>query len=264
VIRTLPELFAHARGIGCVGPHRCFYCGASCAEKYSSDDFVKETFNGYLDVSYPYGKYVCEGCVLCLADAATIRQICGKESFVKKNAMRLFSWIVTGTEVWAATKAHLSQLRSLCLGPPQPPFAFSLSEQGQKHLLYRGVVNHGREPYTLTLEGDRVLVYRTELESRLLLFRRVAAACGKPSLLEPDTTWAATMILERYADGEEILETWQRVRQQPLSRLAAFLTPSREECQRDCPETAPGTDPGNLASPTGRAGRSGQPGLFDG
>jgi hypothetical protein len=174
--------------------------------------------------------------VLCLRESAEITLIDGE--IRRGQKVRGYSWVVTANSALAATKAHLEQLRALCLDPPEPPFAIVLTDSGQTHQLYRGTVNHSREVVTVTLEaepvtyraGQRVFYRPDELAPRLDLCGRLIAATGKPALREPITQRFALAVMERYCDGEALLNLWTRVREQPLSRLAAWISPAKETC----------------------------------
>ena len=90
-------------------------------------------------------------------------------------------------------------------------------------------MNHSTAPMTVTLEAERVLYRRADLADRLALCGRLIAATGKPALREPINVRFGIAVLDRYRDGESLLREWSRVREQPLSRLAAWLSPAKEE-----------------------------------
>jgi len=172
--------------------------------------------------------------VLCLREDADIELIDGVKRAGQK--VRCYSWVVAGGRAIAATKAHLTHLRALCLEPPEPPFAIVLSESGQKHLLYRGAVCRSREVVTVTLEEERVTYRVPELRDRLDLVGRLVAATGKPALAEPPNVRFGMAVLDRFPEsGEQLLMTWESVREEPLSRLAAFLSASKEVCGNQYP-----------------------------
>jgi hypothetical protein len=214
-----------------------------------------------------------------LREDAEVDQIDGVRRRVTKGCMRAFSWVVTAEEALAASKAHLARLRSACLAPPAPPFAVVLSDSGKTHQLYKGIVNRSAAAVTLTLEGDRVDYRPGELADLLRLAGRIAAACGKPALDAPDAG-RAIRLFGRYPDSaESLLWSWQSLAGSPTWRLASWLCPPKEECERE--HAAELGSPGHgLAPPqVGGAGRPaaegdgrrrghgdprrGQPTLFD-
>ena len=277
-MRTVPELLACSFGITCFGSHRCFYCGASCDETYLSSEYVKGSFNGRGEVIAPGSPAVCAGCVLCLRESCDLIQITGEPRNVRVAAMRAFSWLVTADQSRAGSKAHLAELRAVALNPPPVPWALVLSDSGQKHLLYRGVVNHDGPPWVVTLEGERVSYSPSELSCRMILCGQLIAATGKPALAEPVTIRLASSVIGRYRDGELLVENWNRVRTEPLSRLAAWLSPKKELCEHEYPgdivaESKPigrtipivTPDPGHGSVPpqTRGPGRSGSGGRHD-
>lgn len=250
IIRSVPELLANAYGLRCEGPCRCFYCGAACdAERYPASTYVKSSFNGRGEVAAPGSPAVCEGCVLALREKAPIVLIDGERR--DGQMMRGYSHVLHGGRHHAATKAHLDRIRALCLDPPEPPFAIVLSDSGQTHQIYRGVVNHSRETVVATLEGARVAFRPDELRERLSLCGKLVAATGKPALSESVTTRFAVAVMERFRDGEILVEEWVRAREQPLSRLAAWLCPNKEASNLEHPCDA---GHGIAAAETGRAG----------
>lgn len=267
----MPELFARALGAACSGPLRCFYCGAACDGGLTAAVHVKDSFTGQSEVAAPGSPAVCAGCVLCLREAADIPLIDGTTRYVSKCAMRAWSWIVTNDRVIAASKAHLRQLRNLCLQGPDGdgPWAIVLNDSGKKQLLYRGAVNQSRaEPWTVTLETERVTYRREQLKDRLALTTRLIAATGKPALAEPVSVRFALSVFDYFLDGESLVHEWSRVQDQPLSRLAAWLSPKKEDAQREYPREQPGPTPrpgsagpardghGSVPPETRRPGRS--------
>src|SRR5271170_5086680 len=153
MIQTVPKLVSKILGTYEDGESLCFYCGASCTKRYAACDYVLSSFTGRNNVIQPGSYRVCSGCVLCLRESCDVEMIDGVSRHVAKAAMRSFSWVLSD-RMLAASKAHLTQLRHVCLFPPEPTYAIVLSDSGKKHLLYRGVVNHSREVVTVTLEEE--------------------------------------------------------------------------------------------------------------
>lgn len=232
---SIPHLLAMAHGETCDGPHRCLYCCAPCDGRHLAADHVKSSFTGRNGVAAPGSPYVCAGCTLALREDAEIVMIDGTVRRVPKGCMRAFSWIVTRDRAHAASKAHLDHLRAACLDPPEPPFAIVLSDSGQTHQLYRGVVNHGGEPVVVTLEAERIAYRVADLAGLLPVAARYCAATGKPALAEPVQAHGAMKVIERYRGGEAVVLTWERVWSTPLGRLAAWLCPPRDDCREEYP-----------------------------
>jgi CRISPR type IV-associated protein Csf1 len=230
---TASELFAACRGVEFrTGPHTCYYCLARCDDSYSSAEFVKSSFTSRDTVGC--GDYVCAGCVAAMNEKSTITLANGE---VRENQkIRCYSWVLSGSTAIAATKAHRDWLLRQCLVPPRPPFAIVISDSGQKHLLYRGRVSRSRDSVVVTLEGEQIIYSPDELQRRLQLCKRVAAAIGKPGLSVIPRPSALAKLIEHHSD-ESLPETWLKVREMPLTRLAIWFTPAKKECEIEYPIT---------------------------
>lgn len=230
---TLTNLFAAARGAELrPGSQRCFYCGAACDETYSASDWVKDTCTIRQYAAAPLSRYVCAGCSAAFSECVDV-QVFGESAPRPAMRVRLFSWIVTEHLAVAATKAHLAELRRVCLDPPEPPFGVVLSDSGQKHLLYLGRVNRTRESVSVLLEEERIEYAPAELAERLELVKKLCAATGKPALGErPNFNFY--LGLEKTFGSVELAEEWEKIWATPLSRLAAWLCPNREESRNEC------------------------------
>lgn len=257
MIRTVPELMLSlVSGVESAGDHRCYYCGAPCGDARTVKEHVKPTFTARSSVARPGSGHVCEGCVLCLRQDAALTLIDGETRTDQKS--QGYSWVLGGGKVVAATKAHVNQLREVCLSPPEPPFAIVLSDSGQRHWLYCGVVNHASDPIVVTLEGERVRYSPDELRARLDLCGRLVAATGKPALAEPVDVRFAAAVMEYHSDGQSLVETWDVVRTESLSRLAGWLTQKKEECRLVYPsDTAALAEARRTSDPTPAGGTGG-------
>lgn len=221
----LPEFYAQAMGIEFrSGSERCCFCGSLCDASNLAKNHVKPTFTSRDTIRG--GDYVCDGCVATMDQKATIRLACGEVRENQKS--QLYSYVITATKVIAATKAHRQWLLDQCLSPPDPPFAISISDSGQKHLLYLGVVNRKRDVIQVTLEGESIRYRPTELSNRLNICMRIAAVLGKPSLRDQLNIIQLGKLFEVY--GDDFIVSWMNVREQPLTNLAIWLTPKKEEC----------------------------------
>ena len=231
MVHSVPELICHAARLGFGGHRFCFFCGAKCGEGNTTVEHLKDSFTGWSSVARPASKYVCDGCVWCMRDTAEIHKIDGTSAIISRAAVRAFSWIVTMESALAASKSHFAELRQACLnGLPSDAWAIVLSDSGQKHLLYRGAVNQGGSEWTVTLEEEPITYRSEQLASRLELCKKLAAVRGKPSLAEPIDANFAIAVASHFRDGDSLLQEWSKVWGQPLSRLAAWLTPRKDEC----------------------------------
>lgn len=238
--RSLPELYAAAHAQVCSGAHRCYYCGAPCGTEFPTSapgnaGHVKDSFTGRDTVRCPGSPWVCAGCVLCLREDCTVTLPDGS---TKDGQMaRTYSWVITGNRAVAASKAHVEYLRRVCLSPPEPPFAISLSPDGQKHYLYRGVANRSREVFTVTFAGEPIVLYPLALLGILNYAGQLAACIGKPGLADPFAPSGVAAVFERYGNvaGEIAVKQWDYYRATGLGRLAQFLCPPKEQCQREYP-----------------------------
>lgn len=248
---TAPQLFAAARGtLNPVGTHRCFYCGGVADESMPAAEHVKPSFTARDTVCG--GEWVCTGCVESQNEQADVVLANGTRRTGQR--VRLYSWVLSQAGAVAATKANRDFLLDSLLSPPEPPWCISLSDSGQKHLLYRAVVNHtASPPFVVTLEGEPI-EYRPEpLTERLTLCRQVAAVCSVPGLREELQPMALMRLIEHFAD-DTLPARWQEVCQEPLTRLAIWFTPSREECLVEFPGiavSARGADDGGVPPEAG-------------
>lgn len=226
---TACELLAIANGIKCEGEHKCVFCGAKAYREHA----LSETFTSHDTLVRPSSKHICEGCVIALQEAGTGTRPDGQEYTVNKSFRRMHTHIITEKQVVIATKEHIEFIRNTCLNPPEPPFVISIAISGQKHILYRGAVNRIREHVQVTLEGEKIEYHINNLKTRLELTSRLVAATGKPALASGMSVSMWFAVCDRYGrdNGGIYCKEWEKVQYEPLSRLAAFLTPKKEVCQ---------------------------------
>ena len=230
-LSTASQLFAKARGIDPgIGEHRCFYCLAPCNDKHKSSDYVKRSFTGRDTVGG--GDYVCAGCVEATNEKADIELIDGEKRTGQK--IRSYSWVITEDKAIAATKSHRSEILSVLLDPPKPPYSIVISDSGQKHLIYRGKVCHSQSVITATLEGEPITFRPKVLSANLKLCKQVASAIGKPALSEEPTISQLVKITDHHQD-ETLAYIWPLIRTQRITRLSIWLTPSKKECELEFP-----------------------------
>lgn len=232
---TASELFS---GISLPGLYRCYYCGASCDDQYRSSTYVKDTFTNRDIVKYPQSLTVCQGCVDSLGLGDDAMNMIDGSIRVRENSRgmqpRLYSWILTPRRRLAATKAHIALLRDAILEPPEPPFVIILADSGQKQLIFRAPIALDRLVFPVMLEDSVIEVIPDLLTERIAQAVPIVAALGKPALLG-DLSFSSWTRVQEYFGSIDLLEKWIDMRSQPLSRLAAWLSPSKEEAQIEYP-----------------------------
>lgn len=191
------------------------------------------TFWDWDVIANPRGKFQCHGCSEALDSK---REMDGRD---KLQRTWTYSWLITEQSATPWTKANIREMRETCLNPPSAPWALAIAESGQKHILFRTPVNcSDKPPFVVELELIRVMYQPAELGERIDLCNRISAACGKPSMGGP-LELSHAMRLHEYHGDEGILlaDTWQRISNEPITRLAAFLCLNSEEAKRECPKT---------------------------
>lgn len=225
MLQTAPQLFA---GVPNEGTEICFFCGGRCHQDHLATDYVKSSFTQLASVNRT--RYVCKGCVEAMTEGVSLTLVDG---VVKHNQKpRGYSWVLTPNKKLACTKAHRAILLDLCLDPPITPFCICLSDSGQKHLLYSAVVNSTRDPITVTLEGVEITYRPSELRSRLRLAMQVCAVTGKPPMTDELGTMNQIALFDHYGN-DQVLRAWNACWREPLSRLAVWLCPPKEDCIRE-------------------------------
>lgn len=213
-------LLATAYGNPCTGLGRCFYCG-NPAEPIPLD--LRSSFNDWWNVAYPSSDKICNGCHLALDEKLSMD---GRE---KSQKTRNWSWFVTAKE--ARPLGDIAAIRDACLRPPSEPWALAIAVSGQKHVLFRTPGNAGGEPFAVQLETQTVLYRVADLQSRLGLAKRIAAASGKPALTSRLDTGLAMRVLETCT--EQQLLDWFDHAAEPINQLAAHICNTKVECQNE-------------------------------
>lgn len=232
---TTPALLARALGHAQdSGPHACFYCGHACDGSHAVHDYISGCFTGWSAVARPDSLYVCSGCVLATRESVEL------DGYDKPQRMRSMSWVITSASARHYSKGRIADLRAVLLDPPEPPFSLVLAVSGQKHIIYLSPVNQTRGVVTVQFELERVTYRPAALAERIRLCTQIAAATGKPALSEPPTASLAVRLAQYYGGDIEPLMIWFDQWQSPLSRLAAYLTPRKEDCVLEYPGIATG------------------------
>lgn len=245
---TASSLFSSKKYLG-NEKFRCYYCGAPCGDEYRTKDYVKDTFTNRDIVKFPGSPYVCTGCVESLGQGPDEILMIDGTVKVRENSRgmqpHLYSWILTQDKKLAATKAHISFLRETILNPPEPPFAIILADSGQKQLIFRAPVAMSREVFQVMLEDAVIEVNPEQLLDRLALALPIVAALGKPALLD-EITVSSCIQYHKYFGDIDALEKWLEVKNEPLSRLAAWLSKNKEDAQNEYQPIDRGTVPAKI------------------
>jgi CRISPR type IV-associated protein Csf1 len=233
---TASRLFAGNRHK--TGTQRCWFCGVHCDETYSAQDYIKSTFTNYDLAKQPQSKHVCQGCIESLGQGEDEMVMLDGTIKRRENQRgmqpRMYSWILTADGRTAFTKAHIALARArMAFNPPAPPFAIVLADTGQQQLIFRAPVALNQECYPVMLEQEEITVIPSLLKERLEIITPVIAALGKPAILG-DITIGSYIAYEKYHGNTTGLEKWVEIKNEPLSRLAAWLGKTKEEAQYEC------------------------------
>ena len=251
---TVSMLLAQTKGIKIKGNELCFYCGEICNTDYHIKQYVKSTFTGRATVRNPKSEYICAGCQLAFQEKIIIEIDNQKR---ENQKMRGYSWVITEKYSNPHTKAHISILREICINPPLPPFAIILAESGQKHLIYRGIVNYDYQEVTISLEEEHITYKPNNLKERINVIKPSVAAIGKIAIKEELTQRIINSYWE-YNRNDKIYD-FLKVQFESLTRLAVWLSPNKKECQNECRKI----DSGNIPEENSRIiERYSQPDLF--
>ncbi len=212
------ELIAIASGTPCRGEQKCFYCGNPSGEHAVE---IGSSFNDWSSVAYPNSESICSGCKIAFDEK---RQIAGRDKLQK---VRNWSWMVTdgGMTILGSPK----DIRQSCLVPPSGRFAIAVAVSGQKHILWRAPVNQPGDIVVVQMEMTRVVYRPDELDRTLQRAKKIVAASGKPALTQPIDTGLYVRLAEAGLSDLDIMQ-WFDLAASPLSQLAAFICPPKEEC----------------------------------
>lgn len=236
MIKTASQLFAQSLGISCHGKNLCYYCGGSCGAEFPAKNHVKSSFSDTDIVQRPGSEFVCAGCVACLQEKADITLIDGEKRTGQK--IRNYSWIITQDSAKAATKSHRERIQLTLVSPPDPPFVLCVSDSGQKHFLpHISRVCHSKRFVTCNLDGEIIVYEPAHLVLRYSLTMQICAVLGKPSLDGLLTTSQSMQVMDYHNDAC-LVDEWNKVCNEPLTRLALWVTPPKKDCANAYPKTA--------------------------
>lgn len=220
-----PALLAQALGVAVPhGPHRCFYCGASCGGLYDVKEHVKATFTDFAACRCLSSQFICGGCVLSMREKV---EMPGKD---KAQKMRTYSWVITAHQATPYGKDRIAALRQVVMQPPEPPYAIAIATSGQKHVIFKTPICHDPHRVVVCLEGEVIDFTPAAFAERMALVTRIVADTGKPALATaPDLSMAMRLHDARGEAGMHDFDAWKSIWSQPLSRLTVFLAPSKQE-----------------------------------
>jgi hypothetical protein len=205
-------------------------CGAPASEPYA----LLDTFTARDTLAVPGSAYRCAGCAVAMEEAGKAVYPDGTAKEWTKAFRRCHSWTITDRAAVPYTGAHAAALRAFVLDPPAPPWAACVvGPTNGRQMLYLTPLNLDPHWCAVLVGGERVRYTRASLRERFRLTVALAAAGGLPSLDSVPAAHLASAAVRLYgARAEGMLVEWQAVREQPLSRLAVWLTPKKEECAR--------------------------------
>lgn len=215
------------------GRHSCYLCGCGCANEYKTKEFIKSKFTNRDIAVAPFSDYVCLGCVRSMLEKTNVTLADGE---IRENQRaRSYSWVLTESEQIAATKAHLEYLRNTILDPPVPPFAIILADSGQKHLIFRSIVNYSRDKFTVSLEESLIDIDVT-FSSQLKIVDQLSAALSKKhgdALMQSAN--GINKLFEYYGEdkAEELIFEYDKIKWIPSTAVAWWLALNKELAQNE-------------------------------
>lgn len=222
---TCPELLAIASGKTCEGNHWCVFCGAAASEPYK----VLDTFTARDTLTRPGSGHICNGCLIATEESGTATYHDGTTKEWTKAFRRCHSWVITRDKATPYFAGHMDELRRVIMDPPAPPYSICVvGPTNGKQMLYLTPVTFSDRQCKVLLEGEPVQYTRQSLEDRLIVTTTIAMLAGKPSLSGPPGVAVASVMVSRNLD--DMLSIWCHVHSDPLSRLAVFLTPKKDDC----------------------------------
>lgn len=211
--------------------NKCYFCNSDCNDEFLAVSYIRKTFANYDIIKSPLSKYICSDCAWAFGSKSEIIMNDGE---IRIGSPRNYSWLIAGDKKIAYTKAHLKKIRQLILNPPRPPFKIIISDSGQKHLIFRLNYSNIRDKYVLQFEEMQIKINTNELQKRLLLCDKLSAAIGKMALLNCDKI-SYTITIYNYYENLTDYENWLKIKNEPLSKLAAWLALKKEDAQNEYP-----------------------------
>jgi hypothetical protein len=215
------ELIAQAFRQTCSGEHQCVFCGAPASLPYQ----LKSSFTARSSLVRPGSQFCCVGCEISMRESGTVTYLDGVVKPWNISMMRGHSWWLEPSRAVPLRWQDKAWLYGQLLNPPAGPWLACISPGGQKHQLFCSQIG------SVSLDGEIVDYSPSQLRSRRSLCVYLGACVGAVGLEnEPGPSlWGA--VTERYGDSAETaLLEWLKVWGEPLSRLAVYFTPKKEDC----------------------------------
>jgi hypothetical protein len=224
------ELIALANRQRCVGDNLCTYCGSPAAGAYDLPD----SFTQQSTLLHPNSSYRCVGCEWSQRETGTATYPDGTTKEWARSFARYHNWFLEENKAVPFTYAHREWLQNKLLDPPTGPWICSLTTGGQRHFLYMAKSGTRDHPIA-NLDGLAIPYTVDTLRDRRRLTVSLAACVGAVGLADSPgpSLWCAAVGLWGEA-AEPMLAEWSRVWCEPLSRLAVYLTPKKEDALHEC------------------------------
>lgn len=212
---------------------RCWLCGGSVEPGTGWPRRVAfaETFTNHNLARVPTSETACQACVY-LSSGESWKAYAAAHPEMGLKAVHPLSWR-TYSHVFSAAGHECPQRarwRALLIDPPEPPFTMTISESGQKHIVFRGSIAYDREVFPVQCEEDTLIVNRRELADCFAAFEALYALGFskqevKTGRYNTSRIMAAGMRRWRYAEAE--FAPW-RYRKPDFVRIVDYCAQRRD------------------------------------
>lgn len=230
------------------GADRCFFCGGPCDKDKAlrreahQASFTMPPGRNFQAVA-PQSKVICDGCHRSIRKCCTITipdydkngkiidYYQNKGRPFEMGNMRDFSWIITAKKSFGCRRPRDTKFMGdfLTKPPKDQPWAAVLSD-GKYSYIHKGRVNKSDQgELVVTLNGDIVTYTVLELKRRIEMSERVMLAILGCNSFEE----SKTAVESRYKDGGNMFQSFMKTREEPESRLAAWLCREPAECSAE-------------------------------
>jgi hypothetical protein len=127
----------------------CAFSGEPITRGVKTSVAIKDTFTDRAYLRYP-SEYISREAYICMNPIAfgdKVRK--GSKTGLPQWQMRSYSYLATDTAFRTLPREEWMQV---ILNPPEPPFALSFTESGQKHRSFKTVINYDRDRYTVRMD----------------------------------------------------------------------------------------------------------------